>query len=80
MSDVDKGIETVAEAMWLLIRKSPTDSWETCVHDNPAIAADLRYRAMRAIEDGGLVSSRSNLVDKSAALDLRFKEAFVGSK
>ena len=80
MTEVDKGIDSIAAAMWLLIRKSTDRDWAWCVQNDPATAADLRYRAKRAIDDVGFVSPPAKVDGTAPSLDLRFKDAFVGAK
>lgn len=75
-----RDIDVIAECMWDVINPSPEKDWAWCVENDPSTAQELRNKARRTIDKHNLVLVEKSSNKKSESqLDLRFKEAFVGS-
>lgn len=77
---LNRAIEAIAESMWDLIKPTAAEDWAWCVTNEPSTADELRFRARCVIERNNLVVvENSAKPNHQGHLDLRFKEAFVGT-
>lgn len=73
----EKLVESIAEAMWYLIRRQHDHDWKWCILNDESTAVELRYRARYALVAAEFKDYYEERKSNPNALDLRFKDAFV---
>ena len=79
-SDIETGVESLAESMWEMIRERSDQDWSWLRRNDPHLAAELRLKARTAIDRAGLVPTgkTSHRGGSVAGMDLRLKEHLTG--
>jgi len=70
-------VESIAEAMWYLIRRQHDHDWKWCILNDESTASELRYRARCALVAAEFKEIYEERKPQPSALDLRFKDALV---
>jgi hypothetical protein len=73
----EKLVESIAEAMWYLVRRHHDHDWKWCILNDESTATELRYRARCALVAAEFKEYYEERKSRPNALDLRFKDALV---